>query len=179
MKALIISGRGVQDQELVYPYYRLQEAGFNVILASPDGTGEFHGIQGVKFTAHALLEDFDKLELASIGIVVVPGGVKCIERLRLSKAAHYCLDVCNGQGAVIAAICSGPLLLASAGLVKGRRVACYPAWETDLRNAGAEVVDAPAVADGRIVTSPHYRHLGAWMSAVLIAAQCPDGFAHG
>lgn len=168
-QALIISGRGVQDQELVYPYYRLQEAGFEVTLAAPDHD-EFHGIQGVKFTPVASLADEAEV-VGDYDVLVIPGGVKCMEHLRLNNAAVYVLKVLgNRKNCVIAAICSGALMLVAANLCRGRRISGYPAWRVDIENAGAKFVDG-VVTDGRFVTAPHYRDLGPWMAAVLKAVR--------
>lgn len=92
-----------------------------------------------------------------------------MEHLRLNKAALHIVARFRRvrKEGVIACICSGAQLLISAGIVKGRRMACYPAMRVDLENAGAKFVDMPAVADDRIVTSPHYRHVGPWMAAAL------------
>lgn len=166
VRALIVTGRMVQDQELVYPQYRLQEAGYEVTIAADDP--EFRGIQGVKFSANVSLNDEAEL-LDDYELVVVPGGVKCMEHLRLSKAALYIVQEQHRRGGVVAAICSGVQLLISAGLVRGRHAAIYRAFRVDLENAGGLFVDMPAVIDERIVTSSHYRHLGPWMAAALIA----------
>jgi protease I len=162
MKALILTGRGVQDHEFIYPYYRMQEAGYDVDVAVRGGQ-EFTTIGGLKFKptrdVTGLRDDYK--------VVIIPGGVKAMEHMRLDEAlVHTVLDY-HAAGGVVAAICSGVQLLISAGLARGRRMAIYPAFRVDLENAGGEFVDMPAVADDRIITSPHYRYLGAWMSATL------------
>lgn len=167
-KALIITGRGVQDQEFIYPHYRLQEAGFAVTVAAEEP--EFQGIQGVKFSANASIEDEAEV-VPEYDVLVIPGGVKCMERLRLSKAALGIVATFYKQrrNGVIASICSGAQMLISAKLVKGREISAYYAMRDDIENAGGTFVDAPAVVCDRIVTSPHYKHLGPWMAAVLKA----------
>jgi protease I len=64
-------------------------------------------------------------------------------------------------------MCSGAQMLISAKIVKGKRISAYYAMQVDVENAGAVFVDEPAVVCDRIVTSPHYKHLGAWMKAVF------------
>ena len=66
-------------------------------------------------------------------------------------------------GKVIAAICHASQLLISAKVVKGKKVSGYYSIEDDIENAGATYVDAPYVTDERLVTSPHYKHVGPWM----------------
>jgi protease I len=164
MKALIITGRGVQDQELVYPLHRLQEAGYKVIVAAD--APEFHGFQGVRFKAHASIEDEAEV-VDDYHAVVVPGGVKCMEHLRLNAAALHIVREQHRRGGVVAAICSGAQLLISAGLVRGRMVSGYPAIQIDIENAGAKFHEGPVCVFDRIVTAPHYDQLGPWMAAVL------------
>lgn len=168
MKALIITGRGVQDQEFVYPFYRLQEAGYEVDVAVPaDGGGACCGIIGVRIDPNmgtlALTDD----RLGGYGVLVVPGGVKCMERLRLDQHAVAAVRRMYELGAVVASICSGAQMLISADLCRGRKISAYPAMRIDVENAGGTFVDVPAMVDDRIVTSPHYRHLGAWMALTL------------
>jgi protease I len=165
LKALIISADGVQDVELLYPIHRLQEAGYEVVVAAPEA-GVFHGIQGMKFTAQASVRDVEEL-LEEYDLLVIPGGVKAMEKLRLNHWAIRMVSTHHHRGRVVAAMCSGAQMLISAKIVKGKRISAYYAMQIDVENAGAEFVDAPSVVDGNLVTSPHYRHLGPWMAAVL------------
>lgn len=183
MRALILTGRGVQDQELIYPLYRLDEAGWEVDVAARGvwhhGYGPrmaFSGIQGVKFEADLDVPTAGAHVTKKYDLLVIPGGVKAMEHLRLDLDAVKLVAYFHGAGKVVAAICSGPMMLISAGLAKGRKIACYPAWRVDVENAGGEFVEAPAVVDDRVVTSPHYRHAGRWMAAVLTAVQYPEGW---
>ena len=82
MKALIITWENFQDQEVVYPYYRLREETTeeNVIIMA-NVTGRIHGIMGVNMESHALLDelnDNDKYSkyLNDFDLLVLPGGVK-------------------------------------------------------------------------------------------------------
>jgi protease I len=151
---------------LVYPMYRLSEAGYNVAIAA-EKAGEFHGIQGVKFKANAA---FSELVASRFDVLIIPGGVKCMEHLRLNELAVHLVKSMNSEGKVVASMCSGAQMLISAGIVKGRTISSYPAMRVDVENAGAEWF--PAVyADGNIVTAPHYDLLGSWMAAVLVVAR--------
>ena len=165
MKALIVTGSMVQDHEFIYPYHRLIEAGYDVTVAA-EGSGEFRGIQGVKCFANVdlateaeVVDDYD--------VLIIPGGVKCMEHLRLSQAALHIIAVHHKRGRVIGAICSGAQMLISAGLVKGRTISGYPAIQIDIENAGGEFINRVACSK-RIVTAPHYRDLGPWMYRVLV-----------
>jgi protease I len=166
LKALIVAAPGVQDVELVYPYYRLQEAGYKVLVAADVAAGDkaFQGIGGLWLPAHRGLPT---VSTPIPDVLVLPGGVKAMEKLRLDRELIAFIRSYHEDGGLIASMCSGAQLLISAGIVRGRRIAAYPAMQVDVENAGAEFVDAPAVVDGNLVTSPHYRHLGSWMAAVL------------
>jgi protease I len=170
MRAVIVSGRGVQDAELVYPYYRLKEAGYEVDLATR-GKQPFQGIQGVKFDPNTDVSELSRNH--HYRMLVIPGGVKAMEHMRLDdELVRYVSDF-HADGGLVASICSGAQMLISAGLVKGRKIAAYPAMRVDVENAGGEYIDAPAVADDRIITAPHYRNLGDWMSMALQVTYYP------
>ena len=70
------------------------------------------------------------------------------------------------QGKPIGAICHGPWLLVEADLLRGRTATSWPSIRTDLRNAGAKVVDEPAVTDGNIVTSRNPDDVEAFTNAI-------------
>lgn len=174
MKALIITGRGVQDQELVYPQYRLQEAGYALTIAADEP--EFLGIQGVKFKATVSIND-EAEDVGNYDVLVIPGGVKCMEHLRLSAAALHIADQHHRRGRVIGSVCSGAQLLITAGLVKGRTISAYPAMRVDVENAGATWHPGPVVVSGQIVSAPHYRNLGDWMKVLLAEVERANNFS--
>ena len=164
MKALILTGRLVQDQEFIYPYYRLQEAGWEVDVATQDG----HKTTGYFNTKITPTHKTEAMIGATHDLLVLPGGVKCMEHMRLDPNVMRIIDsMHNVNKSVIASICSAAQLLISAKIVNGKKISGYYAMADDITNAGATYVDAPAVVDDRIVTSPHYKHLGLWMAAVL------------
>jgi protease I len=169
LKALMVVADGFQDVEVVYPYFRLQEAGYGVTVAGLSGPGTYKGIQGLPFKANAFIDDEAEV-VDDYAILVIPGGVKAMEKMRQSEAAIHIVRSLQKSGCVIASMCSGAQLLISAKIVKGKRVSAYYAMRVDVENAGAKFVDAPAVIDGKLVTSPHYDHLGPWMAAVLKVA---------
>jgi protease I len=171
-KALIITGQGVQDQEFIYPFHRLQEAEFDLtVLTANDGpcTGYF----GTKISpTPGLMSEMRFLDSVHYhapkwSLVVLPGGVKAMEHMRLNKDLISFISRFHHSGGVVASICSAAQLLISAGLVKGREISGYYSMADDIVNAGGTFVDAPAVVCDRVVTSPHYKHLGPWMGAVL------------
>lgn len=163
MRAVLLTAPLVQDQELIVPYYRMQEAGYLTEIATADGK-TCAGFQGVKIEPTMKLEDVPGQQW---DCVIVPGGVKAMEKLRLERETVQFLADYHAQGGVIGAICSGTQMLISAGLCKGRNISGYYAIRDDIVNAGGIFIDAPAVICDRIVTSPHYKFLGDWMKALL------------
>lgn len=170
-RSVIITGPGFQDEEFVYPYYRLLEAGCAVEVATKDGA-VVHGKYGVP--ARATMPTTN-LSADSFDLVVLPGGFEAPDRVRLDKDVLRFIREMDAGGKVIAAICHGPWILISAGILRGRRATGYMSIADDLRNAGAEFVDASVVEDRNLITSPHYRDNGAFMKAVVrrFASQVP------
>lgn len=163
--AIIIAAEGVQDVELIYPYYRLQEAGYTVRVCAP-GAKPFVGIKGVPFKADMDFDDLFSLT-EPVNLLILPGGVKAMEKLRLQRQVLDFIRTFHLNGGVIGCICSGAQLLISAKIVSGKQISAYYAMKDDVENAGAVFIDAPSVVWDRVVTSPHYEYLGPWMAAVL------------
>jgi protease I len=82
---------------------------------------------------------------------MIPGGFSP-DFLRVNHGVLTLLRAANAKGKIIAAICHGPWVLISAGLVAGKRATGYSAVRDDLVNAGAQYVDMPAVRDGNVIT---------------------------
>ena len=162
-KAVIITGKLVQDHEFIYPYYRLKEEGFEVDVAVR-GKETVQGQIGSKVVA---TKDIPELRVADYDIIVIPGGAKCMEYLRQDKEILKFIADFHAAGKVIASICHAAQMLISAKLVKGRRISGYYSIEDDIVNAGGTYVDEPAVIDDRIVTTAHYKDLGPWMRAAI------------
>lgn len=159
---LILVGPDYEDLEVWYPRLRLEEAGFAVKLA---GMGERHyqGKHGYPCAVDGKVADFPASGLAGI---VAPGGW-APDRLRRDPAVLERVRELHAAGKMVAAICHGPWVLISAGIVRGRRMTSTVGIRDDLVNAGAEWVDAPAVVDGNIVSSRVPSDLPAFARAML------------
>jgi len=166
-KILIMATDGFEESELFGPREILMEKGAEVRLASPSRTpiqATVHDDPGKTIRpdlmiADARLEDYDAL--------LLPGGVRNPDALRSDKGAVALIRAFVDAGKPVAAICHGPWLLIEADVVRGRRVTSWPSIRTDLRNAGAEVVNEPAVADGNIVTSRKPDDVPAFTEALI------------
>ena len=162
-KALIITGKRVQDHEFIYPYYRLLEAGFHVDVA----TKNKETVQGDLGTTIVPTRDIAGIKVEDYDLLMLPGGAKALEYLRQNEEVIKFIKDFHKKGKVIAAICHGSQLLISAKVVSGKKISGYYSIKDDINNAGATYVDAPAVVDKNIITSPHYKHLGDFMRETL------------
>ena len=167
-RAIIISGNLAQDHEFIYPYYRLLEAGFNVDVCLLEGK-PVKGILGTSIPPNKNQEvkTIDQVKVNDYKILVLPGGVKAMEKVRQEKKIINFISEFNKTQKVIACICSGAQLLISAKVVKGRKIAGYYSMMDDIINAGGIYTDEPAVIDDNIVTTAHYKDMGPWMREVL------------
>ena len=164
MKALIITWENFQDQEVVYPYYRLKEETDDVKIIS-NVTGRFYGIMGVNMTSHDILDNLTNY--SNYDFLVLPGGVKSLEKLRQEKDVLEFIRQWDVDGKLIASTCHGAQLMISAKITEGRKISGYYSIKDDINNSGAIYVDAPSVSDGNIISSPHYDHMGAWMKEAI------------
>ena len=167
-KAIIISGNLAQDHEFIYPYYRLLEADFEVDVCLLEGK-PVKGILGTTLPPNKdqVVKTIDQIKVDDYKILVLPGGVKAMEKVRQEKKIINFITKFNEQKKIIACICSGAQLLISAKVVKGRKIAGYYSMQDDLVNAGAIYTDEPAVIDENIITTAHYKDMGPWMREVI------------
>ena len=157
-KALILTAEGFEDLELLYPYYRLAEAGFEVVIAAPK-KGSVKGKHGYEVKAHI---SFDEVDPEEFDLLVLPGG-RGPERARMHPRAAIIVKHFVEKNKPIAAICHGPQLLISARAVEGRRLTSYWGIKDDIEVAGGIWVDEPVVVDGNLVTSRYPPDIPLWM----------------
>ena len=155
-----------QDQEVWYPYYRLKEAGAEVLVV---GTGkpEYKSKHGYPITPTTSAEE---VLAADLDGVIVPGGY-APDILRRFPSVIRLLREANRQGKLIGAICHAGWVLCSADVLKGRTVTCFSAIRDDVVNAGATYVDREVVRDGNLITSRKPDDLPAFMRVFLDALQ--------
>ena len=152
-KVLIMATNRFEESELFGPREILLGEGAKVTLASLDMAeimGTVHDEPGKKITPDLTIADVKEGDYDAL---LLPGGVGNPDRLRVEPSAIALIRAFVDAGKPVAAICHGPWLLVEADVVRGKRVTCWPSIRTDLRNAGAEVVDEAAVTDGQLVTS--------------------------
>ena len=166
--SVIISGALAQDHEFIYPYYRLLEANSKLDVCIIGGKS-VKGILGTPIPPNKNhpVKDIDQIKVDDYDLLVLPGGVKAMEKIRQDKRLINFITNFHNKDKVIACICSGAQLLISAKIVKGKKIAGYYSMEDDITNAGGIYTDKPAVIDDKIITTAHYKDMGPWMKAVL------------
>jgi protease I len=164
----ILSTDGVEEVELTIPLRKLRAMGADVHVVAPESSNipplgivmpeirKTH-IMTIRFIepagwhpVDAWLSDADP---ANYDAVIVPGGAWNPDLLRGNPNVLSFIQKMDADKKLICAICHGPQVLISAGLVNGRKATSWPLMLVDLENAGAELIDEPAVIDDRLVTS--------------------------
>lgn len=169
----ILIATGFHEHELLFPYYRLKEAGAEVIVAGPEagvtlyGEGR-HGMDGLPFKTDAAIRDLRADDLDAIHL---PGGIYGPLQLRADEATCQLVREAVAQDKIVGAICHGPWILVSAGVVKGRKIACPDDMAVDVTNAGGTYAPERAVRDGALVTSVYFGYLPEYMTEFIAALQ--------
>lgn len=170
-KVLIMATDGFEQSELFEPRKALLDAGYDVTLASvalDPIQGMEHGEKGDTITPDIVLSD---VQPDDYDMLVLPGGVANPDTLRMEKDAIDIIQAFFDRDATVAAICHAPSLLAEADVLDGRKVTSWPSIRTDLRNAGAQVVDQEVVIDGNLITSRNPDDIPAFNKAIVAAVQ--------
>jgi protease I len=171
-KILILTGDAAESLEVMYPYQRLLEEGYEVDIAAPskkklqfvvhdfvDGFDTYTEKPGYTWDADLAFADVDPSEYAA---AVVPGG-RAPEYIRNDPHFQRVLKHFFDDDKPVAQICHASLALAAAGVLDGRRSAAYPALEPDVQAAGAEYVDGAGIVDGVMVSARAWPDHPAWM----------------
>jgi protease I len=162
MKALIISADNFEDTELLVPYYRLQEEGIEVDIASMK-KGKIKGKHGYEVEVDKTLREVNPDEYA---VLILPGG-KAPEAVRKEKDALEIAKDFFQKNKPVSAVCHGPQTLISAGLLRGRHATCYKSVAQEMKDVGALYEDKEVVVDGNLVTSRQPSDLPAFLRETM------------
>jgi protease I len=167
-RVAILAADGVERVELESPRKALQDAGAETELLSLT-TGEIaarnNDLESAgtftvdRVVGDASIDDYDAL--------LLPGGTVNPDKLRMDDTAVSFVGAFAASGKPVAAICHGPWTLVEADVVEGRTLTSFPSLRTDLRNAGATVVDEEVVIDGNLTTSRSPSDLPAFCAAIV------------
>lgn len=162
-KVAILVDQIYQDLEVWYPYYRLQEAGAEVVTVAAKAGETYTGKYGYPIVAD---RSYEQVSAGDFDGVVIPGGYAPDHIRRYQKATQFVREM-DSAGKLVAAICHAGWVLVSAGILRGRRVTCFSAIKDDVVNAGALYEDAEVVVDGNLVTSRKPDDLPAFCRAAI------------
>jgi protease I len=183
-KVLLLAGDAAESLEVLYPYQRLLEEGYEVHIAAPskkklqfvvhdfvEGYDTYTEKPGYTWPADVAFADVNPLDYVAL---VIPGG-RAPEYIRNDADCQRIIQHFFGESKPVAQLCHAPLALAAAGVLSGRRTAAYPALAPDVRAAGAEFVDAAAVVDGNMVSARAWPDHPSWMREFvrLLEAHAP------
>src|SRR5919108_5986412 len=159
-KVLMLTGDAAESLEVMYPYQRLTEEGYEVHIAAPskkklqfvvhdfvEGYDTYTEKPGYTWDADIAFADVDPADYAAL---VIPGG-RAPEYIRNDADVQRIIRHFFDDERPVAQLCHAPLALATAGVLDGRRTAAYPALAPDVRAVGAEFVDGGGVVDGVMV----------------------------
>ena len=166
-RVLIVASDGFEESELFGPREILRQRGAEVMLAAPrldPIQATVHDDPGRTIRPDLTVEQADPADFAAL---ILPGGVRNPDHLRMHAGAIRLIRDFAALGRPIGAICHGPWLLVEADLLRGRTATSWPSIRTDLRNAGATVVDEAAAVDGNLVTSRNPDDVEAFTEAVI------------
>jgi 4-methyl-5(b-hydroxyethyl)-thiazole monophosphate biosynthesis len=146
MKILVPLAPGFEEIEAVTIIDVFRRAGLDVVSACLQ-ENPVTGSHGIAIHADTSLMAVDS---ASLGAVVLPGGMPGSKNLKDSPEILSLVRELHGRGAIVAALCAAPIVLGHAGILKGKKATCYPGFEGQL--AGAEYIPGPFIVDGAIIT---------------------------
>ena len=138
-----------QVLEVWYPILRLQEAGIRTVIVGTGSKETYGSKEGYPCKVETSI---DKVKADELDGVIIPGGY-APDILRRYDKVNALVRRFYDDGKVVASICHGGWVLASAGILKGLKVTCFYAIKDDLIAAGAKYVDAEVVVDKNLITS--------------------------
>ncbi len=181
-KILMLAGDYVEDYEVMVPFQALAMVGHEVHAVCPGKkSGEFvrtaiHDFEGDQTYSEkrghnfALNATFDEVKPQAYDALVIPGG-RAPEYLRLNSRVIEIVRHFSTTNKPIAAICHGAQILATAGVLRGKRCSCYPAVGPEVTQSGGTFADlamTDAVVDGNLVTGPAWPAHPAWLARFLV-----------
>jgi protease I len=185
-KVLILTGDAGESLEVMYPYQRLREEGYDVDMAAPTK-------KRLQFVVHDFVDDFDtytekpgytwpadlafsEVDPSEYVALVVPGG-RAPEYIRNDPDFQRIVRHFFDEEQPVAQLCHAPQALGAAGVLQGRRTAAYPALESDVEAFGADFVDGEAVVDGHMVSARAWPDHSSWMREFMsmLREKAPTG----
>lgn len=161
MRVLIITADDFEDSELQVPLEQLRDEGIPTDVASLQ-RGTIHGKHGYVAEVDLTVEEVDAKEY---DLLILPGGrapARLRKDLSVLEVVRAFIETCKP----VAAICHGPQILISAGVLLGRTATCYKSVAAEMKRAGAHYVDKEVMVDDNLITSRKPADLPAFMRAI-------------
>ena len=148
--AVMLLAEGFEESEAVMTLDVLRRLNIEVKTVSTSND-ENMLVKSCRNIAIQADEHLNELNADNVNAVILPGGMPGATNLRDNEAVINLLDfVYNDNNGLVAAICAAPIVLAKAGLLKGKKYSCYPSFEEQIED-GEYNSDAVTV-DGRVIT---------------------------
>ena len=167
-RVMILATDGFEQSELMKPKANLEMAGIETEVVSLQ-KGEIKGWKekdwGDSVPVDKTVDEVS--DCSGYDALLIPGGQINPDLLRANERAVAIVREFDAAGKPIAAICHAPWLLVEAGIVEGRTATCYTSIRTDLKNAGANVVDEEVAVDGNLITSRNPDDIPAFSKALI------------
>jgi protease I len=151
------------DKELLYPYYRMLEEGFNVDLIGAEKNFSYKSKFGMPLKSDLASKDVNANDYDA---VIIPGGFSPDYMRRTQATVHFVSEM-NAKHKLIAAICHGPWLMISSCNLKNRKLTGFHSVRVDIENAGAIYLDQDVVIDGNFITSRTPHDLPSFTKAII------------
>lgn len=152
-----------EEKEVLYPYYRMQEEGFDVDLIGTHKETTYTSKNGVPLESDLGSQDIFAKDYDA---VIIPGGFSP-DYMRRNQATVHFLKAMNKANKPIAAICHGPWLMITSLQLKGRKLTGFHTLQKDIENAGAKYINDDVVVDGNFVTSRAPKDLPVFAKALI------------
>jgi len=156
-----------QDLEVWYPFYRLKEEGADVVVVGTGSATNYKGKFGYPIDVDKAVSE---VSAADFDALVIPGGYAPDIMRRYPDMVNLVREACLADK-VVASICHGGWMLASAKILQGRTVTSFFAIKDDLEHAGAKFVDVEVAVDGNLITSRKPDDLPAFLRAIIAALE--------
>ena len=167
-RVMILATNGFEQSELMKPKANLEDAGFKTTVVSLE-SGEIKGWDqkdwGESVKVDKTVDEIENCE--GYDALLLPGGQMNPDILRMNDRAVAIVKMFGKAEKPIAAICHAPWMLVEADLVDGKTVTAWPSVRTDLKNAGANVVDQEVAVDGNLITSRNPDDIPAFSKALI------------
>lgn len=162
-KIAVLIEKLFDERELIYPYYRLLEEGYEVHLVGSEKNEIYASKSGV---TEKSTHSSDEISAKDYDAVVIPGGFSPDHMRRTPATVEFVREM-DKDNKIVAGICHGPWMMASACDIKGKKVTSFFSIKDDLINAGANYVDEEVVVDGNIITSRTPNDLPVFLKTII------------